>query len=1037
MSLRRRPRVLSVPAGVPFLDEVAAALMDGRLVEGFRFTGDPMQLAEATIYVPTRRAARALRTAFVERLGAGSVILPTIRPLGEFDDDAAILQGTADALALAPPIDRLQRLMLLALLVHAWKSRLPAHLASLFGEAVVVPASLADAIWLARDLADLMDEVETGGAGWDRLASLAPEDLANWWQVTLEFLDIVTRAWPGVLGELDRSNPANHRNATILAEAERLRRHPPPGPVVAAGSTGSIPATASLLAAIAGLPAGAVVLPGLDLAIDRASWEAIGKTDDPPSLGHPNAPLKRLLGELGIDRTEVVEIGRPDTALASRLGLLREAMRPAGTTERWADLQGHAPPSAEALAGLTLVEAANEREEALAVALVLRLAAGEGRSTALVTGDRDLARRVSAELRRFGIEADDSGGTPLSASPPATLLRLLLDATMRPGDPVTVMALMKHPLLCAGVSRPQAREAAEIIDLVALRGGTGRPDLASLPALLEERLSSIDANPRKPFWRQRIGESALANARHVARSVCSAAAPLAALRGDTVQIATLVRATVEAFEALGRDEAGVVTGLYDGDAGEALATFLRGLMAVAADLPVEGTEWPDVFAALIADVTVKPSVSGDARVAIWGALEARLQHVDTLVIGGLNEGSWPRKAESDRFMSRYMKIAMNLDPPERRIGQSSHDFLMAMGAPRVVLTRSRRSGDAPALESRWLQRLRVVAGQQALDPVVARGRDLVHWAGELDRARPTPFASRPQPRPALELRPSRLSVTEIETLRRDPYAIYARHVLGLKPLEPLLRDPGAAERGTLFHDIVHAFALSGVDPLGDGAEAALVRIGRTSFDALALPPDVEAVWWPRFLAMARGFVIWERGRPSGIRQRLAEARAEPLAVGATGVTLSGYADRVDLRAAGMADILDFKTGSTPSKAQAHTLLSPQLALEGALLMRGAFVQAGPMTPSDLAYVRMRPNGEVVEESILEYKRQSRAAPDLSDEAWSRLEQLLSHYADPASGYISRALPFRDGDMSGDYDHLARVLEWSSGGDGTPAEGDDA
>jgi ATP-dependent helicase/nuclease subunit B len=1036
MTERRQPRVLSIPAGVAFLDTVADALMDGRLIERFRYDGDPLQLAEATIYVPTRRAARALRASFVERLGRRSAILPTIRPLGEFEDDAAVLEDpTAQTLALATPIEAMERILLLAPLVQAWKRRLPAHLAALFGEEVVVPASLADAIWLSRDLAALMDEVETGGADWQRLASLAPEDLANWWQVTLEFLEIVTRSWPALLVERDRSNPAAYRNATIIAEATRLQRNPPTGPVIAAGSTGSIPATATLLKAIGGLPLGAVVLPGLDLTLDQASWDGIAGPESPPStFGHPQAGMKRLLSELGVGRADVVEIARPDEAMAARLRLLNEALRPAETTDRWAELPLRTSDSA-ALSGLTLVEAANEREEALAIALALRLAVGEGRSTALVTGDRNLARRVAAELRRFGIEADDSGGSPLSSSPPAALLRLMLEATMRPGDPVAVLALLKHPLMHAGMDRTRARLAAETVDLIALRGGTGRPDLTELGGLFGERLAKIDAEARKPFWRARLDAARLDDARALIEGVIEAIAPLAALRTMAASMTALARVTVEGFEALGRDETGSVAALYQGDAGDALASFLRSVLGAAGDLPVEGSEWPDVFAALIAGAAVKPSVAGDPRVAIWGPLEARLQHVDTLVLGGLNEGSWPRKAEPDRFMSRYMKIAMNLDPPERRIGQSAHDFVMAMGAPRVVLTRAARADDAPALESRWLQRLRAVAGTQALVPVLDRGRDLIHWTAMLDHAEPVGFAARPKPTPSLALRPRRLSVTEIETLRRDPYAIYARHVLKLRPLEPLLRDPGAAERGSLFHDIVHAFALCGVDPDADEAEAKLLEIGRAKFDEAGLPPDIDAVWWPRFVAMASGFIGWERERPAGIRKRLAEARAAAIEVGATGVSLSGYADRIDLRAAGMADILDFKTGTSPSKAQAHTLLAPQLALEGALLMRGAFLEAGKLTPAELAHVRMKPNGDVIEESILEYKRQPRSAPDLSDEAWSRLEALLAHYADETNGYISRALPFREGDTTGDYDHLARVLEWSAGGDGGSGDGD--
>jgi ATP-dependent helicase/nuclease subunit B len=253
-------------------------------------------------------------------------------------------------------------------------------------------------------------------------------------------------------------------------------------------------------------------------------------------------------------------------------------------------------------------------------------------------------------------------------------------------------------------------------------------------------------------------------------------------------------------------------------------------------------------------------------------------------------------------------------------------------------------------------------------------------------------------------------------------------------LEPPKRDPGAAERGTLFHDIVHGFALAGIDPAAPEAEARLLEIGRATFDACGLPPDIDAVWWPRFARMAGEFIGWERKRP-GVVRRLAEARAQATPVGATGATLSGRADRIDLLPAGMADIIDFKTGSSPSKAQAHTLLSPQLALEGALLLRGAFTDAGRCTPAELLYVRMKANGEVEDESILVYKQEAKSAVELSQEAWARLERLVDHYANETNGYLSRALPFREGDTGGDYDHLARVREWSAGGDADEAGGD--
>ena len=1040
MTGRASPRVFSIPPGVPFLPALAEALLAGDLVPGFRYAGEPLALADVTIYLPTRRAARELRGVFLEKLGGRSAILPVIRPLGEFEAELADLQdgGGAAALDHAPPMRPIERILLLAPLVQAWKARVPAHVAARFEEGILVPASLSDSLWLARDLADLMDEVETEEADWAKLADLVPDELAGWWQVTLDFLSIVTSAWPQVLAERGFSNPAAHRNAMLAAETERLRRNPGRGPVIAAGSTGSIPATARLLATIARLDNGAVVLPGLDRDLDEASWEAVGADTEPASFGHPQLGLKKLLAALGIARGEVAELAAPPPALAARRRLVSQALLPAQTTELWAANRALMEQAVAqgALADVSLIEAANEREEALAVAVALRHAlAREGATAALVTPDRALARRVAAELGRFGIRADDSGGSRLADSVPATLMRLMLEAVCRPGEPVAIVGLLKHPLVRLGLPRETVRSAAAMIELVALRGGTGRPDILALCALFEARHAAL-ARQRPPFWLARLDARRLAEARQVLAALESALEPLARLRSaPAAEFATVARASVEALEGLAREEDGSLAALYQGEAGEALARFLRALVEAAEAPAVALAEWPDVFAALIAGEVVKPAQGADQRVAIWGALEARLQGVDTLVLAGLNEGTWPAAPASDRFMSRLMKAELSLPPPERRIGLAAHDFMMALGAPTVVLSRSARAGDAPAVASRWLQRLAACAGPRESEAMRARGRRFIDWAHALETADDEDFAPRPCPRPPLEARPRRFSVTEIETLRRDPYAVYARRVLGLVPLDPLIRDPGAAERGTLFHDILQAFVQSGADPCAPDALQRLLATGRRLFAEAGLPADVEAVWWPRFARTAENILAWERGRAEGILARHAEIRAEPLAVGATGKLLSGRADRIDLRRGERADIIDYKTGATPSRVQAHRLIAPQLALEAALLRRGAFAGLGNPVPAELAYLRLKADGTVEPESILSIKDSEKTGEALAQEAWERLERLLAHYDSSEAGYLSRALPFREGDVEGDYDHLARVLEWSAGGDAGEGEGE--
>lgn len=1030
MTARRTARVFTIHPGAPFLPTLVTALREGRLIPGFEPGADPLALAGATIFVPTRRAARELRAALAATSGARSAILPTIKALGEFDDgEAAFAESGTDILSTSAPIAAVDRLLLLAPLVQRWKERLPERLAGLFAEKVVIPASTADSIWLARDLAALMDEVELEGTSWSKLGSLVSDDLASWWQVTLDFLDIVTRQWPAILETMGRSNPASYRDTLLRAEAERLTRLPPSGPVIAAGSTGSIPGTAELLKAIASLPNGAVVLPGLDRTMDDASWRQVTEPDPEATVfGHPQFGLARLMAKLGVLRDDVEELGKADTLAVDRAWIVSEAMRPAEATDGWLAARTilDEERKASALSNITLIESSNERDEAAAIAVAMRRAMDQEHATAaLVTADRDLARRVSSELRRFGIVADDSGGTPLATTPPAVLLRMLLAAAFSEPDPVRMLSLIKHPLLLLGLPRRQVREAGETIELVALRGGVGRPTLQTLSSHFDARWNALRDDHRNANWFDRIDSSRLARARDVLARLERILAPLFALAASgRTNLSEIAAASVAAFEALGRDETGTTTPLYDGDAGQSLVEFLQGLVSTVAPFSLSPREWPAVFDALLGAEAVKPRVLDDSRISIWGTLEARLQTVDTLVLGELNEGNWPRKVRGGRFLSRIMRGGMDLEPPEREIGLAAHDFQMAMGNARVILSRSGRAGEAPAVPSRWLQRLTAFVGEKHTEIMRKRGDELIRMARDLDYAN-TPSAPRAQYAPPLEVRPKSFSVTEIETLRRDPYAVYARRILKLRPIEPLIRDPSVAERGTLFHLILHEFKLAGIIAAAPEAEAQLLSIGERVFDAHHLPDDVRAVWWPRFVRTARNFIQFEKQRESGARA-FTEVRARPQEIPGLGVTLSGYADRIDVKADGRADIIDYKTGSSPSTRQAHTLISPQLPLEAALMKRGAFEAIGQREPADLLYVRLRANGEVKPDTILEYNRKIVPADELAERAWQRLEDLLAYFADPANAYRSRVLPFKESDMDGDYDHLARVMEWSAG-----------
>lgn len=1036
--------VFTIPPAAPFLPTLAEAIVSGRLVPGTDYRADPLALADLTVFLPTRRAARALGRALSDALGGGTVVLPRIRPLGDVEEDPVDAVADPAGLDLAPAIPPADRLVGLARLVAEWRRHVTAdRTLTPSGQPIAVPGSAADALHLSAELLSLLDQAAAEGIDWTKLSGLVPEDHAAWWQLTLTFLTIATTVWPAHLAERGLMDPIDRRTRLTLAIAERLTRDGARGPVVAAGSTGSIPATATLIAAIARLPRGAVVLPGLDLALDDGTFARLAPATGPGVASHPQAAMARLLDVIGVSRGEVARLGTVPTAARLREDIVSEAMRPAETTHLWpttvARLAAEATGTATALDGIAVVTAANEAEEALAVAVALRETLETPHATAaLVTPDRGLARRVCTELARFGLTAEDSAGEPLARTRTGVFALLVAEVVAEGAPPDKVVALLKHPLARFGLAADRIGPAARALELSVLRGPRLRAGAGAIAKAAAERCRpGRKGGTGVPRAVARLGAEETADGLALARALRDALAPLEALTAVTAApLRAIVEALTTALRAIAADESGDDGALFAGPAGSALAGLLVDHMDAREEgLPVAARDLPAVLAALMADRTVRRTVPA-SRVAILGPLEARLLTFDRLVLGGLNEGVWPLSTDTGPWLSRPMRAALSFSPPEQRIGLSAHDFVQSLGSGDVVLTRSLKRAGAPTVATRFLQRVTSLIGPDRAKGLEERGRRFVDIARRLDDRPPVARAPRPEPKPPVAARPTTLSVTEIETWIRDPYAVYARHVLSLEALPDLGERPHFGTRGTALHEALRDFARERTGPIDSTALGDLLSIGRQVFDReFGDHPEIHALWWPRFEAAA-AFLLSAFETDRDAVERMAEVKGLlDLDLGETRFLLRGRADRLDLRADGMLSIVDFKTGAAPTRRQIASGNAPQLPLEGAIARHGGFEGVGPSRVADLTHVVLR--GIAGRDKVEVYtgyagKDFTRSLEETINDAENRLRALAIAYADPAKGYISRAHPFSKGD-SGPYDHLARVLEWSIGDDEEGAE----
>jgi ATP-dependent helicase/nuclease subunit B len=988
--------VYSIAPELPFLDALAAGLLD-------RAKGDPLELARMTVLLPTRRASRSLGEAFLRQGRGRPLLLPRMMPVGDLDaEELALLSGESEssmgdsAADIPPAIPETTRRLKLARLVLAWGK-------SSGFEAM----SAAQAAPLAAELARFLDEAATEGCDFAKLKDLAPERHAEHWQQVLRFLAIVTEYWPKELAALGALDPASRRNEVLRRQAEAWTKSPPAHPVISAGITGSVPAVAQLIKVVAGLPRGMVVLPGLDRSADAETWDAV--IIDPT---HPQHLLARLLALLEVSPKQVKPWNAPGISggPASRAALIKESLRPADVSHRWGAISGI---NENSLAGLLRVDCPGPQEEATVVALLLRQKLETpGATAALVTPDRDLARRVASELKRWGISIDDSAGAPLSSTPPGLFLRLVLEAAAENLAPLPLLALLKHPLASGGIPRAEFRDLARQLELAALRGPRPAPGLEGLAAAVSDK-------DLKDFV-SRLGR---------------ALSPLIALlQSRGADLSTLVKAHVEAAEALAKT--GAKTGeetaaenLWRGEAGEAASLHVRSLLEAAPGFPpLDGSDYPALFEALLAGSVVRPAYGRHPRLFIWGLLEARLQQADLLVLGGLNEGAWPKTAEGDPWLSRPMRRDFGLPPPERRIGASAHDFAQCLGSPEVVLTRAARVEGAPTVPSRWLLRLetvlRAVKLEEKLRAGGAKDGAPLAWQNLLDdpgKHRPLPP---PSPAPPLAARPRQLSVTSVETWIRDPYAIYARHILRLRPFDPIDQDPGAAERGVFVHAALDRFLKTYPGELPPDAEARLLRIGREEFGRSLDRASLREFWWPRFERVAAWLVDYERERRPLIAQSFSEI-AGKLVLPATGgaFTLTAKADRIDRMKDGGLAILDYKTGALPPPGEVKSGYAPQLPLEAAIAGAGGFPGLAKAAVTELLYWKLSGGDPAGEERPASKDALSIAA--LASGALSGLGKLVARFDDPKTPYRSLPQPEKAPRYS-DYTHLARVKEWLLG-----------
>jgi ATP-dependent helicase/nuclease subunit B len=951
-----RPAVYTIPTHHSFADALAAGLIR-------RFGSEPLGLARGRILLPNNRAVRAVTDAFVRASGDG-LLLPRLIPIGDpelGDRIGGSLEPIDQTDPVLPALDPTERLLILA--------------STLRGE------GSAEALRLSADLARTLDALLIDDIDPTRLRTAVTEtdELAQHWEHSLVRLQLIYDAWPQILREQGAIDVSERRNRVLRSIAKRWKADPPEGFTVAAGITTAAPAVAGVVARVARMPSGMVVLPGLWMrdVFPDGEWDALGPDEDGRGeSGHPQYHLKLLLDRIGVARGEVRRWRYSGGVSSSpaRARAVANAMASSDFSHKWESLR----PDQRRLSGIRLAELPDSAAEAQAIALALREALETpGKTAALMTPDRQLATRVSGLLARWGIEADDSAGRPLSQTAPGTLLLGIAAAAAEEMAPVPLLALLKHPLVGGEAEeRVSWLERVRAIDLK-LRGPRPAAGLSGLDAWFAEK-GGVREWP----------------------SICERLSGIDGLLNDPLPLSRFSGLLAEAAQALAGDFA------WRGPAGRMAAELLAELQTskAASDLQVGATDAVPLLRQLLNERAVRPPYGGHPRIFIWGLLEARLQRADLLVLGGLNEGVWPALPAPDPWLPPKVRATLGMPTLEFRIGLAAHDFASALGAPGVLLTRARRDSRSPTVASRFLLRLNAISGGLPRDRVLERLTRALDDPGD---ARPV---DRPAPTPPAEQRPKEISVTAIDRLKADPFAFYARAILRLYELDDVDADHTARWKGTAVHEVFENWLIDDQcdpDKLRPRAEALLA--GET------IHPMLRALWSPRLIEAIEALAELERqNRSAGRRPLAAEitGKAE-----LSGITVQGRVDRIDRLSDGGIAVIDYKTGAPPTQKAVQNGFALQLGMLALIVRAGGFEGVGGK-PEEFEYWSLAKR--------LLAKNPIRPNKDLSaDEFLAATER---HFRAAANDYLLGDAPFTAKlnpayAPYGDYDQLMRLEEW--------------
>ncbi|MBR1544477.1 MAG: double-strand break repair protein AddB [Alphaproteobacteria bacterium] len=980
-------KVFNISPRYPFLDVLASYIVNTAKQDGANIAND-------IILLPTRRACRHLKDIFLNISGGEAVLLPTILPLGDIDENGlANLDYENESLDsdLPPAISKIKRNLILSTLIKAKMSDFTEE----------------QAYSLAVDLAHLMDTVEMEELSFNNLQYLVPEEYSIHWQETLEFLKIVTEEYPKILDDNNVMNPVARKVALIKKQIEYWKKFPPKGRVFAAGSTGSLVPISYMLRFISKMERGFLILPGLDKNISDKDFEILTADYPKTNQNHPQYGLLKLIKGLDLKISDVPELPiyrEYDIADSDRELLSSHIMLSSEMNDDWSNLP---KLKNDVLSDVSELCLDTDSDEVFAVAGLLRKAVAENKKALLITPDRKIAKSVANELKRWNIIVDDSAGIPASDTTTGNYIILVLKMLYDNFSPYSILAVLKHKYTSLGYKKDELDNIISDFENKVLRG---KISLNTLDKMIQEASKYDNVY------------NLLLKIKDVSKGMYEKITD-----SQKYSIYDLLYSHLSLVENfVSGPDVDVNDVMWNSDLHSDLSAELSSLLSSLKEIKEENNSvkidemTASAYFVFISNyllsLSLRPKINSHPNIAIMNSIEARLITADLYIMSGLNEDTFPSVTSDDPWMSRPMKAKFKLPLPERKIGLSSHDFVEFFCKKNVVMTHAVKVDGVNTITSRWLTKLSAIVNIANLQWKNPLSEEVKSWIRLSSFSSNSSRCKRPAPCPPVDARPKKLSATWIEKWYRDPYIIFANKILKLKKLDDINPVAGPAELGTVIHNSLEEFKKKNLSTFDE-----LMQIMHNNAVPYMDIPQID-FWYTKFETVAKWFIDYEASIKNLIsfsfQEETGKLKITP------NFTITAKADRIDVLRDNRAIVFDYKTGTPPSEKEVLSGYAPQLPIEALILKNGGFdniktnskiggVRYIKLTGSQNGHI----SGEKLDDSI----------DEIVETAFKNLKENIELFSRQSTPYLSRPNPNKVGhsiENYSEYAHLARVKEWN-------------